>query len=231
MPGDLYVGGGVYVYLPVITDTYWPVDGVTKPQHLWPFSQTGDYTDQGSTGGLGLTAQGSGNSFSSDGLVLNGSGWAMLDTTNDDINNIGSTWSILVDFYYPTYKTWECLLGVTNNVAANSSWEVDKVNYNSVIYLYTPTAISVIATNSLPTQPAWYQIVCIRAGTDVTIYVNGEYCINLGKAAPQTSTLNFTVGAQYGGGYKLTGTVKRAAVLKGTAWSADDVAAIYAALP
>lgn len=214
---------------------YWPVAGVTEPQHHWPFSVTGNYTDQGSTGGLDLTEQSSGNSFNS-GLVLNGSGWA-TGANNADICNLGSTFSILFEgswgtaaatglfsgsnYYYETpYDGWSLLAGWSGT---GGSWRT--VNPQSTL--------NDLAKESAFTPGTNYQIIVVHNSGTSTCYVNGSPVSGWsGAMADPTnmSTRSFAIGAvHFNGGFPLTGTIKRAAVLKGTAWSADDVAAIYTA--
>jgi hypothetical protein len=214
----------------VAGDPYWPVAGVTKPQHMWPFALTGDYTDRGSTGGLNLTAAGTGNSFGANGLVLNGSGYASVGV-NADISDLGSVYSILVEFSVPAVTGFPCLVcaGVrsTNGWDLFATWGSGNPHFERGLtgdFGFTGTPVSI-------NNPV--QIIIVSEGTginEIHFYADGSPDVNTTLLALTAGTGSFFVGTDSSLTYKLTGTIKRAAILKGTAWSASDVAAIYAAL-
>lgn len=216
------------------TDIYWPVAGVTKPQHLWPFSQTGDYTDQGSTGGFTLSPAGSGNSFSS-GLVLNGSGWATR-ANHADLCDVGATFSVIFEGTWGAADTGAC--GGTNAYIDGSpdgwyvvfGWSGAGFGFRT----YNPTGtLNTLAVNSLFTPGTNYQVVATLVGGTGTLYVNGAPVVGGSGSLPTPTTMTghaFAVGAaNEASSLPFTGTIKRVGVLKGEAWSAVNIAAIYAA--
>jgi hypothetical protein len=214
-----------------VVDPYWPVVGVTKPQHLWPFSQTGDYTDHGSTGGLTLTPGGTGNSFLS-GLVLNGSGYATL-AYNADICNLGSIYSILLEYSYIDYTQYQNV--VTAGVGGSTNgYDIISPYGGTYKFNFRTTPGNINAAGFL-VNGVVSQVVISVAGTgagQVTAYVNGvPQSLNSNQLTALTDGVEgFVVGANILGTSRITGTIKRVAILKGTAWSALDVVAIYAGL-
>lgn len=232
MPGDLSIGGGVYIYIPTISDIYWPVAGVMKPQHLWPFSQTGDYTDHGSTGGLDFTAQGSGNSFNANGLNFNGNGYAQLGSHNTDVNNLGNTFSVLFEYYSAGAFGG---FGDYNNDGVNGSWSFPYLA-SAKLYGYTvDTTERAMTSGASITYSALHQVVVTYSPSGCVFYIDSNSSATGAGNFPPTEKADIllTIGAFRGGGSKMgNGSyIKRAGILKGTAWSADDVSAIYAALP
>ena len=208
---------------------YWPVAGVTKPQHYWPFKETGDYSDQGSAGGLDLSAQGSGNSFGAEGLVLNGSGYAQLSAANDDLNAIGATWSMIAEFE-ESVISYRALFAISNDAVANSCYETF-VPRSDIPSIYTFNGSTQDNITSGPAGTGVIQLVWVYSGGNCTLYKNGEFVKTESLDAPQSNnTFYFAIGALSDGSYKFSGTIKRVGILKGTAWSADDVADIYACL-
>lgn len=230
MPSELYVGGGVYMPIGGAVD-YWPVAGVTVPQHYWPFSQTGDYTDQGSTGGLNLSAGGTGNSFNSNGLVMNGNGWASV-AGHSDLCDLGSTFSLLIDTYTHTGSSGDMLLVQhESSPPIVCSYKVSYIDYDYINYsIYDGGWSNVYSTdNAIPEgQPS--QIVLTYTGGRIYFYVNGSPNTDVAIGAPiANNDKPFQVNAIEWGN-RMVGTITRVGVLKGTAWSADDVAAIYTGL-
>lgn len=234
MPGDLYVGGGIHMPIEATVD-YWPVTGVTEPQHHWPFIQTGNYTDQGSTGGLDLTASGS-PSFDSQGMVLTGSEYA-YHSANNDLNDLGSTYSILMEIYPDDADG--ATGAVLGNVNAGLGWAIPYLpGIGAPVWnrVYNPES-TVVDVNWLTAEfsgVSWvdgakYQIVLVHTGGNSLAYINAVAASGNPKtqADPLTSTANFTVGSGIWSNF--IGTIGRVGILKGTAWSADDVAAIYTA--
>lgn len=236
MPGDVYIGGGVYVNIPPITDTYWPVAGVAKPQHLWPFIQTGDGTDQGSTGGLDLSVMGSGGSFSENGWENVATSYLQRAAGSSDLDDLGSTFSLLIEFVYSSQVDFiQCLGGKWD-------WSFSKAEY---LFAYIPAntmdakcyisdagndahQLGTTYTMSSTTQ---YQFIATLDGSG-----NGTYYVNGSPTGAATTSLPTPKGdsdSPFLIGRNDTdifiGTIVRAGVLKGTAWSADDVAAIYTA--
>lgn len=219
----LYIGGSVYIYGP----PSWP-SNVTLPLHYYPFSETGDYSDRGSTGGLTLVAQGTGNSFDANGLVLNGSGYAKCPTNNADLNNLGSTFSVLFDMQEFVN---------TANAIFISSYETS-ANYAPVVgnddcIFYISSGGWKFVRSGIGTIPHANrnQIIVTYAAGILTFYLNGEYVTEGAlDALTGSATEHFAVGATATGGQPMTGTYRRVGVLKGTAWTVTDVAAIYAEL-
>jgi hypothetical protein len=218
-------------------DPYWPITGVTKPLHLWPFSQTQDYTDQGSTGGLDLSAEGSGHSFGAGGLVLNGSGWATR-TNHTDVCNVEATFSALIEMSWGGAAS-SGMVGGTNAYAdyPNYGWYLLTGWGGTGIILRTINPAGevnqIVYGPSVLTPGPRYQVVATLSAGIGTLYINGTPVASGALPTPLNMTARpFALGAvNYVGSYPVTGTIKRAAVLKGTAWSAADVAAIYAGLP
>lgn len=226
MPGDLYVGGGVYMPIETGVD-YWPVAGVTEPQHHWPFVVTGDYTDQGSTGGYDLTEQGTGNSFNENGLVVNGSGWAANTSIGTDITDLGATWSILFE-YTPSDKT-----GTQGGIYIWKSFGdttyLSIVDFGSGLLRWVEAGATYEMADKGISNGNPYQIVITHASGATNVYVNNvkDAASPYSQSDPGSNTNTLWIGKW--DAYALKGTIKRVGILKGTAWSADDVAAIYAA--
>lgn len=216
---------------------YWPVAGVTKPQHLWPFIQTGDYTDQGSTGGLDLTASGS-PSFDSEGMVLTGSEYAYC-SANNDLNDLGSTYSILMEIYPDDADG--AANAILSTVGSGLGWAIPYLpGIGAPVWnrTYNPesTAVDVNWLTAEFSGISWvdgakYQIVLIHTGGNSLVYINAVAASGNPKAQvdPLASTANFTVGS--GVWSNFIGTIGRVGILKSTAWSASDVSAIYSSLP
>jgi hypothetical protein len=211
-------------------DPYWPVTGVTKPLHLWPFSQTGDYTDQGSSATkLNLTAQGSENSFGAGGLILNGSGWA-ISVNNAEVSDLGGTFSVLLDIYFPSTPYGIMFSSSDNGSGTGIQWwdwsgTLTQRSLNSGAEDINTAGFTTL-TN--------YQLIWVQSDGKASLYRNGSQLVN--EQALHNPAADVTNGITIGAGnptgsYKIACTVKRAAVDKGTAWTAPQVAAIYAALP
>lgn len=216
---------------------YWPVAGVTEPQHHWPFTVTGDYTDQGSTGGLDLTARGSNNSFNN-GLVLDGNGWASR-SNHADLCNVGSTFSVLIEASFASGGGQAFPLSCINSYLTVTD------GYDLNFDLLSNMRFQADGTNSYftwanfgitPEYDTIYQFVYVYTGGNLYAYIDGIASSTnpVTRDAPNSSSYAFTVGAyapaETDGSYQLKGKVRRVGILKGTAWSADDVSAIYAAL-
>lgn len=194
---------------------YWGIAGVTEPQHLWPFSQTGDYTDQGSTGGLDLTAQGSGNSFSSDGLVLNGSGNA-YHTSDADICDIGGTFSILFEVVISASD-----LDRVGCRGPTTGWQEYYIQGSS-LWAYEEQGKTFSKGGwSLTDKTQW---ILTLAGGTMTLYMNGSFVKSEGSIPDAVASSEWFQVGNIGE----VSTVTRVGILKGEAWSADDVTAIYA---
>lgn len=210
---------------------YWP-DGVTQPQHLWPFFQTNDYSDQGSTGGLTLTAQGSGNSFDENGLNLNGSGYAQYNGTDADLNDLGSTWSLIIEVYSTTIADLSAYISTNNNDATGGfEWYMGPANVH--FYLYNAGWYGGGNIYAHGTEVSEQHIATLSDG-NLKFYKDGSYQDQRSSISDPASTTNkFTVAAEPNGLWKLpSGSyIKRVGILKGTAWTSDDVAAIYAWSP
>jgi hypothetical protein len=232
--GDVAWASGWNIPIVTTDDVYWPVPGVVKPQHLWPFSQTGDYSDHGSTGGLTLTAEGSGNSFGAGGLILNGSGWAE-SAANADLYNLGSTFSILIEINTTNtgniYPLGCCIWGTdgyvfqVNNLVLNWRCFNPAGTLNEAAGQWVNPAVSSGVTT---------QLIITQSYGNNNLYINGSLNIHcpITFPAPIGASTPFAVGTYTtGGGFNFVGTIKRVGVLKGTAWSASDVAAIYANYP
>lgn len=209
---------------------YWGITGVTAPQHYWPFSQTGNYTDQGTTGGLDLTAQGTGNSFSN-GLVLNGSGWAN-GTSNADVCDLGSTFSLLYEVTFSTTGN-NFILGLTDAYYGNTGGIFSGFDSSDrIVYYRQDASVDDIRTAVSSYPPGTYQVILVYSGGQIKLYVNGSP-ITSGAfpatiSAPLSFNQDFGIGAaNKNGSFAFIGTIKRAGVLKGTAWSVDNVADIY----
>lgn len=238
MPGDLYIGGGVYIPIEAGVD-YWPVVGVTEPQHHWPFVVTGDYTDQGSTGGFTLTEGGSGNSFSA-GLVLNGSGRAVY-SHNDDLCDLGATFSLLFDATI-TGGDYGVILGARSSGDAGycimyynvANSDLFQLQLNTSGGYQTCTFSKAGFSGVTFGAGTLYQQIVVLGGGYANAYCNGvAHSSNpvTFNYAPLHQNNEFIIGAyDTSQGYPVACTIARAGILKGTAWSADDVAAIYAAL-
>lgn len=213
----------------VVVGPYWPVPGVTKPQHLWPFSQTGDYTDHGSSlSPVTLTPGGVGNTFGAGGLILSGTGWAST-VLNTDLTDIGSVYSLLIEYTVsPTSANYPPIVsaGTLNtdgyslfgtaghNTALDYRLNADQVDYRTVAAILDSVS---------------YQIIITSAGTganQIAFYVNGSPDSTHTGIAVIAGTAGFWVGYDISGGV-FTGTIKKVGILKGTAWSSGDVAAIY----
>lgn len=198
----------------------------TKPQHLWEFYKTGDYSDTGTTGGLTLTAQGSGNSFDAGGLILNGSGWAEV-AADADLYTLGNTWSIIIRYTYTADAKYAfgCSVYATSGYmlrAARTEQRFRKNNFGADNEVYGPSL-----AYSTPTC-----LILTYTGGTLLWYVNGEIASSnpTTTTTPTSSSASFVVGTYTSGGsgFSLIGTIKEIGVLKGTAWSSDDVADIYA---
>jgi hypothetical protein len=213
----------------------WSVIGVPKPPHLWNFTR-GDYVDRGSTGGLDLSAQGSGHGFGVGGLMLNGSGWA-TGPNNADICSIGATFSALIAMSWGGAAS-SGMVGGTNAYAdyPNYGWCLltGWAGTGVIFRTINPAgeANQIAYGPNMLTPGLGYQVVATLSGGIGTLYVNGSPVASGALPTPLNMTARpFAIGAvNWSGSYPLTGTIKRAAVLKGTAWSALEVAAIYAGL-
>jgi hypothetical protein len=208
---------------------YWAVAGVTKPQHYWPFAQTQNYTDQGSAGGLDLTAQGSGNSFTANGLVLNGSGWAKTSLGSSDLGDLGNTFSLLWDMQEFTNTNNAIFISVYDSA---SPYCPVVGNDNCIFYIQSGGWKYIQSTAGSIPHASRNHVIFTYAGGIGTFYVNGSFVNSAAlDALTGNSSIPFSVGASSLGLQKLAGTFRSVGVLKGTAWSADDVADIYAASP
>lgn len=220
---------------PPILDTYWPIPGVTKPQHIWPFAQTQGYGDYGSVGGLNLVPAGDGNTFNSGGLVLDGNGYATTTATSADINDLGDTWSVLIEYDATIPGTLDVpavLAAVSDGIAPSaSSYEFSVPATGArATFLSDGTEWSEMSygPNDAEFQPS--QLVWVMENGECTLYNGGHVDRVESMAVPQSSNLFLTIGAVSGGKYPIVGSIKRVGILKGKAWSSDDVAAIYASL-
>jgi hypothetical protein len=219
-------------------DPYWPVAGVPKPQHLWPFSQTGDYTDQGSVGGLDLTAGGTGNTFNN-GLVFTGAGYA-YSAAHADVSNLGAVWSLIAKVNFgatlvdgaPILNSWASDYSTAYDLSGSL------VNGNDIgMSLYTDMS-NYMSVNKNPVVPHtdYLCIVTFDNGT-LKLYINGVLAVDYGgDGTPPVTSLDTGMGLYVGSYFDVSqflpnGTViSFCGVLKGTAWSSGDVAAINAGL-
>ena len=214
----------------------WNVPGVPLPPHLYRFDLHQDYVDRGAVGGLDLTAQGSGNSFGAGGLILNGDGWAN-GPNHADVCDLGAAFSLLADITIPTLM----LAGILSASPLYNDW--DDGGWMLLVFAdghLEPRMLNPAANQNGFSTPSEVlangvraRIVWTYVGGNVLIYVNGSPVITptaLPVPVPMT-TRPFSVGAlTYAGAYPIIATFRSVAVLKGTAWSAEDVAAIQANL-
>ena len=203
----------------------------TKPQHYWPFAETGDYTDQGTTGGLNLTAEGTGNSFDANGLNLDGNGWAE-GAANADIYDLGNTFSIIFKVtttntgnQYPYGCTnWGTDGGIfqINNLILN--WR--RFNPSGVLNDTGPPWGDPHISSGVPTQ-----VIMTQSGGYNNLYVDSVLNANcpIAFSAPVGTSVGFAIGSYHaGGGINFIGVIEYVGVLKGEGWSAEDVADIFA---
>lgn len=200
----------------VVVDPYWPVTGVTKPQHLWPFSQTGDYTDQGSVGGLTLTPANS-QTFITIG-VYNPASIAVADGIAVCADNV---YSILVDFFIFDAATTPKQAAI--GVDSTNGWNLYAPVGGSYIYRHAATDANGTEAVIVGVK---YQMIIVSNGTGnaLAIYLNGALVQSPANAAWVNATGNLTIGNS-------KSVVYRMGFLNGTAWDSDDVTAIYNSTP
>lgn len=203
---------------------------IPTPTHLWNFRN--NYKDESQYEPLQLTPFGTGNAFGpdslgreKDALVLNGSGYASWDTYRESLHNLGESWSILVEFKASNFTPG----GTTVYVLGG---------YYRVIIYYIPTddtLKAIIFSNGvwiyLPSFPSPangtnYQIILTAGGGLACWYINGVKVggdIALDSIDPAGTILKFALGASHIGAYRLSGSIYRGAVWKGTKLTAAQV--------
>jgi hypothetical protein len=222
----------------------WPSTAAT-PQHWWPFDQSQNYNDYGSGGAglLNLGAGGSGNSFVSGGLSLNGSGYATV-ASNADVNNLGATWSILIEMTYSNVHTTQayCSCGASTGGwgagiypgATDISLALRTYNPSGTSNEYDAGKLSTDAngfTGITIAAGTKYQFIISHSGGQTTYYCNGVICKNSpqNQADPLSTAAAFVIGNWSGILNLFAGTIRQVAILPGTAWSQNDVSNIWVA--
>ncbi len=207
---------------------------VTLPLHNWDFA--GDYTDNGVTGGLNLAAGGTGNTWGADfygraneALILNGSGYAYYNGSPADLNNLGSTFALLAEFKtgadVTTRQIVSCIWSSGGSV--DSNWRF-RIEGGLVLFDIENGTSQLSGGSAAVAANTVYRVMISYSGGVSQLYCNNVAATPSTVLAPNTSNSNhFTVGATSAGNNKFTGQVYRVAVLKGSAWSAADAAAIY----
>lgn len=217
---------GYWLVAPAVDPTWCTSAGVpiaaVKPGHYWDFIYNGTYADVGTIGGLNLTAEGSGNSFSS-GLVLNGSGYAQAANNADLCDLSGGTWSLFIDLIQTTTTGWQGLFGSTDVSSMGYLMLVDYIDEIIAFYSWQPTQVYT-GTTSVPLPAGRNILIVTMSGGTQTMYLNGTSIATASQLPPVASTQPFTIG--WGNAGNFIGTVRRMGVLKNHCWSQAEVTAI-----
>lgn len=220
-------GGGV------VGSDGWPAS-INKPQHWWDFAN--NYNDGAGTNPINLTAGGSGNSFVPDWegdlyqvLGLTGSGYAWSEDAF--LKNLGATFSVICEFKTGAdVTTAQCVAGVYNSGTLGADYGAWMISLASgTVNFRTRTNAAITVSNSLAVAAnTWYQLIFTLDGNgNGILYLNNASVSTASMLTPVNSSLQFRVGCRSTDTQPFTGSVSRLGILVGTAWSSNQVAAIY----
>lgn len=199
----------------------WP-PGVTVPQHRYELA--GNYNDSGPSP-YNLGVGGGSPAFTADwanranqALSLNGSSWVSQGYGTPDIQQIGGTFSILLEANWPTVNAWRDFIKVYDT--GKKSWSLSFQESAILTVTISTDNINdsgVYSTGWAPTANQNYQIIFTLGGGYGNVYVNGVRVYGpVSMLTPANSTGSFFIG----GGVS---NISRVAILKGTAWTQADV--------
>jgi hypothetical protein len=218
---------------------YWLVPRAVMPTNLWSFQQTGNYSDQGRIGGVPLSAAGSGNTFNN-GLVFSGAGYATTAVQAESVNQIGPVFSLIADFFMPdngeygynwqpfitiTQGDWErCLAFSLNEANAKVRFDMwqgedDWIGFLSDSELTPDQRHQVILTCEYGQVKVYDNAVLMPGTSEVAGTRDGFLFIDdylLIGAWPEGSSV-WPAGSKF----------NFIGMLKGRAWSPEDVEEIY----
>ena len=234
--GQLLDGATVLSGTGVVGADGWPV-GVTKPLHWWygP-GLVSSHNDGAASGPLNLTAGGSptfGVNWANQanlGLVTSAGNYAYYNGTSADINQLGATFSVILEFISPTHPVVDVVFGIDIGTYLASGVEIlmPRSADPRVLFSTNKSGLSSLVGSPNLTANRKYQIIFTLSGGNGTVCVNGVSGSPTALYTPDDSSTKLTIGALADSlVYPFTGTIFRFGILKGTAWTPTEIAALY----